>query len=91
VQVATSKTFRSKEIGLQADVKKPLKRGFSKSQEKSLLDASWVLLIFFFRAVDFFVVHFAAAMAACEGGGGHQHESGNKGSHHNFHRNTFWE
>ena len=78
-------------MGFQTDVKKPLKRGFVQSQEKLFLDASGVFLVFFFRAVDFFVVHFAAAMAACEGGGGHQHESRNKSSHHDFHRNTFWE
>jgi hypothetical protein len=68
--------------------KKPLERGFGLVLKELLLDASWVFFVFFFGAIDFFVVHFAAAVRTCEGGHGHQHESGNECSHHEFHTNT---
>ncbi len=70
--------------------KKTPRKGFlAASQEKLLLDASFVFFIFFFGAVDFFVVHLSAAMAAREGRRRHQHESRNESCHHDFHRNTF--
>jgi hypothetical protein len=73
------------------NAKNPSRGVFSAFQEKLLLDAGSVFFVFFFGAVDFFVVHLATAVGASEGGHGDQHESGNESSHHEFHKNTFTE
>jgi len=52
--------------------------GFFDEGEKLLLFALFGFFIFFFGAVQFFliffVVHFAAAVAACKGCSGDQHQ-----------------
>jgi hypothetical protein len=71
------------------NVKNPSRGVWTAVQERLLLDASWVGFIFFFGAIDFFVVHLATAVRTSKGGHGHQHESGNESSYHEFHKNTF--
>jgi hypothetical protein len=64
--------------------KKPLERGFLKAKEGLLLDASLVFGVFFLGAINFLVVHFALSKRWSA----NQHECGNDGSDHEFHRGT---
>jgi hypothetical protein len=73
--------------------KKPLERGFLKAKEGLLLlfvflGASLVVCVFFLGAINFLVVHFAARMAASKRWSANQHECGNDGGDHEFHRGT---
>lgn len=73
---------------VQQTQKNPSRGVFNWRSQQSLLNAGFVFGVFFFRAVDFFVVHFAAAMATGKGRCTDQHEGGDESGHNEFHRST---